>query len=93
MQSLEVKPFCSSTEQAISSCQQPQDSENTANACRKLDRETLVSWLFLIGSLIFVLDGILENFRDISFSSILHLSASVLFTVGSVLFIPNHSQR
>ena len=88
-----VKTFCSSTEQAISSCYQTQDSENKADTSKKLNRETLVSWLLLVGSLIFVLDGILENIRGVSFSSILHLSASVLFTVGSVLFIPNNSQQ
>ena len=56
-----------------------------------MTREALVSWLFLIGSLIFVLDAILENIRGISFSSLLHLLASILFTIGSVLFIPNDS--
>lgn len=57
-----------------------------------LNRAVLVSWLFLIGSLMFVLDAVLENARGISFSSLLHLSASILFTIGSVLFIPNNSE-
>ena len=58
----------------------------------KFSREAFVSWLFLIGSLMFVLDGILENLRGVSFSSVLHLLASILFTIGSILFIPNDSQ-
>jgi len=69
-----------------------QHLENT-NSKSKIDREFLVSWLFLIGSLIFTLDAILENVKGISFSSLLHISASILFTVGSVLFMPNHRQK
>jgi hypothetical protein len=52
------------------------------------DSSVLVSWLFLIGSLIFLGDGILELTEGISIHALLHLSASLLFTVGSVLFIP-----
>lgn len=59
----------------------------------KISREALVSWLFLIGSLMFLVDSCLENLRGISFSSMLHLTASVLFTVGSFLFIPSGKQR
>ncbi len=58
----------------------------------KISREAFVSWLFLIGSLMFVLDAVLENMRGVSFSSLLHLLASILFTIGSILFIPNDSQ-
>lgn len=58
-----------------------------------IDRELLVSWLFLIGSLIFTLDSILEILRGVSFSAILHVSASVLFTIGSVLFIPSNKEK
>jgi hypothetical protein len=64
-----------------------------ANFIKEIDREMLVSWLFLIGSLIFTLDSILEILRGITFSAILHVSASVLFTVGSVLFIPNNKEN
>ena len=56
-------------------------------------REMLISWLFLIGSLIFLLDAALENLKGISFSSLLHISASLLFTIGSLLFIPNYSNQ
>ena len=58
----------------------------------KFSREAFVSWLFLIGSLMFVLDSVLENLPGVSFSSLLHLLASILFTIGSILFIPNDSQ-
>ncbi len=63
------------------------------NAKGKINREALASWLFLIGSLLFLLDAILENIKGVSFSSVLHLSASILFTIGSVLFIPSNSQQ
>ena len=63
------------------------------NTKGKISREALVSWLFVIGSLMFVLDAILENTKNISFSSLLHLSASILFTIGSVLFTPSNSQK
>lgn len=59
----------------------------------KIDRESLVSWLFLIGSIMFTFDAVLENVKGISFSSFLHISASILFTVGSVLFIPSNQPK
>ncbi|MGD1940612.1 MAG: hypothetical protein ACFB0G_04820 [Leptolyngbyaceae cyanobacterium] len=52
------------------------------------DREKFVSWLFLVGSLMFLVDSILEILKGVSISSLLHISASLVFTVGSVLFIP-----
>jgi hypothetical protein len=64
--------------------------ENNKNT---LSRESLVSWLFLIGSLIFTLDAVLENLKGVSFSSLLHISASVLFTIGSILFLPNEQKK
>jgi hypothetical protein len=63
------------------------------NAKKSLSRESLVSLLFLIGSLIFTLDAILENLKGVSFSSLLHISASVLFTIGSFLFLPNERSK
>jgi hypothetical protein len=66
--------------------------KKTASSGKKISREAFVSWLFLIGSLMFVLDAVLENMRGVSFSSLLHLLASVLFTIGSMLFIPTDSQ-
>ncbi|MBE9020847.1 hypothetical protein IQ272_32920 [Chroococcidiopsidales cyanobacterium LEGE 13417] len=69
------------------------ESRAIANYVININRELLVSWLFLIGSLIFTLDSILEFFRGVTFSAILHVSASVLFTIGSVLFIPNSKEK
>lgn len=48
---------------------------------------TFVSWLFLIGSLIFQIDAILEFMEGFSIHVILHLLASLLFTIGSILFV------
>lgn len=48
------------------------------------DRTSLVSWLFLIGSLIFLGDGILELTEGISIHAVLHNVASLLFTIGSI---------
>jgi len=82
----------SQQQEKVISLHHHQHFENTKYRS-KIDRESLVSWLFLIGSLIFTLDAILENVKGTSFSSLLHISASILFTVGSVLFMPNHQQK
>lgn len=52
------------------------------------DRESLISWLFLIGSLMFLFDGLIELTEGISIHVFLHLPASIMFVVGSVLFMP-----
>ncbi|MBD0269479.1 MAG: hypothetical protein ICV77_14445 [Cyanobacteria bacterium Co-bin8] len=52
----------------------------------------LVSWLFLIGSLIFQVDAIIEWTEGFSVHVALHLLASFLFTVGSVLFVVHDSR-
>ena len=57
----------------------------TANSS---DYTFLASWLFLIGSLIFLVNGFLELTEGISIHALLHLVASLLFTIGSILFIP-----
>ncbi|MEL6462233.1 MAG: hypothetical protein AAFQ91_29115 [Cyanobacteria bacterium J06621_15] len=57
-----------------------------------MDNTALVSWLFLFGSLLFMFDGILENIEAISIHSIIHLSASLLFTIGSILFLPRNKK-
>ncbi|PIG90989.1 hypothetical protein [Gloeocapsopsis sp. IPPAS B-1203] len=69
-----------------------QHLENTKSR-DKIDRELLVSWLFFVGSIMFTFDAILENVKGVSFSSLLHISASILFTLGSVLFIPSNQQK
>lgn len=56
-------------------------------------RESSVSWLFLIGSLMFLFDGILELTESISIHGLIHLSASILFTIGSILFIPTEQKN
>lgn len=53
-----------------------------------IDRDSLVSWLFLIGSLLFLFDGLIELTEGISIHVVIHLIASILFTIGSILFIP-----
>ena len=50
--------------------------------------ESIVSWLFLIGSLMFLFDGFLELTEGISIHVVLHIVSSFLFTIGSILFIP-----
>ncbi|MFM7425843.1 MAG: hypothetical protein ACKO7W_12780 [Elainella sp.] len=57
---------------------------------------TFVSWLFLIGSLIFQLDALLELTESwsqgLNLHVLFHLSASLLFTVGSLLFVIQDQQ-
>lgn len=93
MTSLNIEVL-SSTEKTVVVTPNPQPIESMAthNGRKQISRETVVSWLFLIGSLTFFLDAVLENMQGVSFSSLLHLLASILFTIGSVLFIPNDSQ-
>jgi hypothetical protein len=90
MTSLEMKNLTRDRQLAASEPSACQDANSSPG---KLDRESLVSWLFLIGSLIFTLDAILEILKGISFSATLHISSSVLFTIGSVLFIPSNQQK
>lgn len=95
MKASDIEPFYKSQASVTPLCCQTQFSEATRSRKSEVNsiREVFVSWLFLLGSLMFVLDGVLENLRGISFSSLLHISASILFTIGSVFFIPNDSLR
>ena len=52
------------------------------------DRASLISWLFLIGSLMFLFDGLIELTEGMSIHVFFHLPASVMFVIGSILFIP-----
>lgn len=58
---------------------------------------TFVSWLFLIGSLIFQMDALLELMegwsQGLNLHVVFHLSASLLFTVGSLLFVIQDGQQ
>jgi hypothetical protein len=67
--------------------------ENTENSESESNLMPLVSWLFLIGSLIFQVDAILELTEGISLHVVLHLSASLLFTIGSILFVVYDGQQ
>ena len=49
--------------------------------------QTTGSWLFLIGSLIFQYDSILEVLEGLSTHVILHVVGSLLFTIGSIFFV------
>ncbi len=66
----------------------PENLTSIAENQENSDREYLVSWLFLIGSLMFLFDGFLELTEGISIHVVIHIVASILFTIGSVLFIP-----
>ena len=52
------------------------------------DNTFLISWLFLIGSLIFLFDGFIELTEGLSIHVLFHITASVVFTIASALFIP-----
>ncbi|MGF1480807.1 MAG: hypothetical protein ACFB4I_15205 [Cyanophyceae cyanobacterium] len=52
-------------------------------------RLLIASWLFLIGSGLFVIDAIAEITHQFSPMSLVHLSEGVLFLVGSIFFMPN----
>jgi hypothetical protein len=58
---------------------------------------TLVSWLFLTGSLIFQMDALLELGESwgqgLNLHVVFHLAASLLFTVGSLLFVIQDRQQ
>ena len=71
----------------------PETRNNTNKTETKINSAALVSWLFLIGSLLFVLDSGLEIIEGLSLHSIIHLSASLLFTIGSILFLPRNQQQ
>lgn len=49
---------------------------------------TWAGWLFLAGSLVLVVDAILENLEGITLPSLLHLGGSLLFALGSILLVP-----
>jgi len=63
-----------------------------ANILNQIDRASLASWLFLIGSLMFVFDATLEITKGVTLSAVLHFSASIIFTIGSILFMPDPAQ-
>ncbi|GEM_PF-4325571 len=64
--------------------------KNTDGVEIKIDSDALVSWLFLFGSLLFMLDAGLEIIQGVSINSIIYLSGSLLFTIGSILMVIQH---
>ena len=49
------------------------------------------SWLFLIGSSLFLVDSMLEIAQHLSFMSLLHVSEGILFLIGSIFFMSSSS--
>ena len=47
----------------------------------------IASWLFLIGSSLFLIDSMVEVAQHISLILLLHWSEGVLFLVGSIFFM------
>lgn len=47
----------------------------------------LGSYLFLIGSLLFAANSVVDLFQDVSYYSISYFSAAILFVIGSILFV------
>lgn len=52
------------------------------------NRTLIASWLFLIGSGLFMIDAISEVASHFSLVSLLHLSEGGLFLAGSLFFMP-----
>ena len=58
-----------------------------------LDREFLVALLFLVGSFFFLVDGLIELAEGLSIRVFLHITASLMFVVGSYLFMPTDKTK
>jgi hypothetical protein len=52
-------------------------------------RTAIASWMFLIGSGLFMVDATDEIFTNFSFVSLLHFSEGMLFLIGSIFFMPD----
>ncbi|MGF1525154.1 MAG: hypothetical protein ACFBSF_22745 [Leptolyngbyaceae cyanobacterium] len=53
----------------------------------------LASWLFLIGSGLFLIDAVSEITDHVSVMSFMHLSEGVLFLTGSIFFMPEQNSE
>jgi len=60
----------------------------TNKISKMLEREFLVAFLFLVGSILFFFDGLIQLAEGISIHAVLLLPASLMFVVGSYLFMP-----
>jgi hypothetical protein len=56
-------------------------------------RIAIASWLFLIGSSLFLVDAFYEISDRFSLLSLLHLSEGILFFIGSLLLMPESSKQ
>lgn len=56
-------------------------------------RILIASWLFLIGSSLFMVDAISEIAAQFSPVALMHFSEGVLFLTGSAFFMPNSQVR
>lgn len=52
------------------------------------NRMVLASWLFILGSSLFVVDAVFELSTNVSPLALLHLTEGVTFLVGSACFMP-----
>jgi hypothetical protein len=52
-------------------------------------RMVIASWLFLVGSGLFMVDAIAEIAEHVTLASLRHLLEGVLFLVGSLLLMPD----
>ncbi|EDX82401.1 hypothetical protein S7335_847 [Synechococcus sp. PCC 7335] len=53
----------------------------------------LTSWLFLVGSILFQIDAVIELLEGFSIHVGLHLLAGFLFTIGSILFVVDGARK
>ncbi|MEO1295569.1 MAG: hypothetical protein AAFW75_07165 [Cyanobacteria bacterium J06636_16] len=56
-------------------------------------RLLIASWLFLIGSGLFMVDAISEITDHFSIMSFMHLSEGALFLTGSIFFMPEQNSE
>jgi hypothetical protein len=56
-------------------------------------RVLIASWLFLIGSSLFLFDALSEVASHLSPAALLHLSEGLLFLVGSLFFMPESEKQ
>ena len=56
-------------------------------------RLLVASWLFLIGSALFMVDAVSEVTDQASIMSFMHLSEGVLFLTGSIFFMPDQNSE
>lgn len=59
-----------------------------------MEKRVLIgSWLFLIGSSLFMIDALFEIVSHFSLMSLMHLSEGALFFIGSIFFMPKSAKN